>query len=81
MMGFWNGRGSELTARKEFLRLLQHKKVILLKYGDRPMVIKSCTGVVKSDWLYTMELGEIKSRGSFQKDFHMPKQIPRMWEA
>ena len=24
---------------------------------------KSCTGVVKSDWLYTMELGAVKAKG------------------
>ena len=28
---------------------------------------KSCTGVVKSDGLYTVELGEVQSRGSFLK--------------
>ena len=34
---------------------------------------KSRTGVVKSDWLYAMELGEVKSRGSFLKEFPYAK--------
>ena len=55
-MGFWSGGGPESTAKKEFLRRLWRKKVILLKHGD-------CTGVVKSVWLYTMELGEVKTKG------------------
>ena len=42
---------------------------------------KSCTGVVKSDWLYIMQLKEVKSRGSFQRDFHKLKKIHRILEA
>ena len=30
---------------------------------------KCCTGVLKSDWLYTVQLGETKSRGSFLVGF------------
>ena len=35
---------------------------------------KSCTGAVKSDWLYSVELGEVKSRGSFLKGFPYAKE-------
>ena len=35
---------------------------------------KSCTGVVKSDCLYTVELGEVRSRGSFLKGFPYAKE-------
>ena len=31
--------------------------------GTGPIDRKSCTGVVKSDWLDTMDLGEIKAKG------------------
>ena len=31
--------------------------------GTGPMGRKSCTGVVKNDWLYTRELGEVKAKG------------------
>ena len=34
---------------------------------------KSCTGVVNSDWLYTMELRE-----AFQEDFDIPKGTHEM---
>ena len=57
------------------------KKVILLKDRDRTHGQKSCTGVAKSDWLYTIGLGEVKSRGSLQRDFPMPKKIHRILEA
>ena len=42
---------------------------------------KSCTGVVKSDWLYALELGEIKSRGSFLKGFPCAKEDSQITEA
>ena len=35
---------------------------------------KSSTGVVNSDYLYTKELGEIKSRGSLLKRFPYAKE-------
>ena len=28
---------------------------------------KSCTGVMNKDWLYTVDLGEVKSKGKFPK--------------
>ena len=34
---------------------------------------KSYTGVVKNDWLYTMELEEVKSKGKFSKKFSYAK--------
>ena len=34
---------------------------------------KSCIGVVKSDWLHTMDLGEVKSKGKFPKRFSYAK--------
>ena len=30
--------------------------------GTGPMGRKSCTGVVKNDWLYAMELEEVKAK-------------------
>ena len=39
---------------------------------------KSCTGAVKSDCLYTVELGEVKSRGSFLKGFPYAKEDPQI---
>ena len=41
---------------------------------------KSCSGVVKSVWLYTLALEEVKSREVFG-DFHMIKKIYRILEA
>ena len=35
---------------------------------------KSCTGVVQSDSLHTVEFGEVKSRGSFLKGFPHAKE-------
>ncbi|XP_047718586.1 zinc finger protein 770 isoform X3 [Prionailurus viverrinus] len=50
LMQFWSGGGAlEPMAKKEFLRHLWSKKVILLKHGDKTMGRKSCTGVVRSD--------------------------------
>lgn len=57
------GWGLEPMAKKEFSRHLWCKKVNLLKHRARPVGRKGCTGVMKSDWLYTMELGEAKARG------------------
>ena len=62
LMGFWSSGGPELMAKKEFLRCLWCKKGVLLKHGDRAMGRKICNGVVKSDWLYTMELGEVNAK-------------------
>ena len=73
MMRFWGDGSSELTA-KNSSRHLWCQKVILLKHRAGPMGRKSCTGVVKSDWLYTMELGEVKSRGGFLKGFAYTKE-------
>ena len=42
--------------------------------GTEPLSRKSCTGVRKSDCLYSMELGEVKSRGNFLKGFPHPKE-------
>ena len=47
---------------QEFFRCLWCKIVILLKHGTGPVGRKGCTGVAKSDWLYTMELGEAKAK-------------------
>ena len=42
---------------------------------------KSCTGVVKSGSLYTMDLGEAKSKGGLQRDFDRLKKTPLSLEA
>ena len=34
---------------------------------------KSCTGMVKNDWLYTMDLGEVKIGGKFPKKLSYAK--------
>ena len=36
---------------------------------------------MRSDWLHTTELGEVKAKGSLQKEFHMVKRTPRVTEA
>ena len=59
---------------KEFLRCLWHKKMILLKHGDRILGRKSCNGVVRSDWLYSMELGQVKAKGRPPKGLSYPKE-------
>lgn len=41
----------------------------------------SCTGIVKSDYLYTVRLREVKSRGHFLKWFRMLKRSYRLLEA
>ena len=47
--------------------------------GTGPVGRKSCTGVVKSDWLYTTELGgQVRKKGGFQKDFHMFKRTHKI---
>lgn len=42
---------------------------------------RSCPRVVRSDWLYTTELGEAKAKGSLQKEFLTVKRTPRITEA
>ena len=69
-------------AKKEFLRHLWYKKVILLKHGDRPcgqkkLLYWGCEGRLN---IYLGE-GEIKTKGSVQKDFHMLKKTLKMLEA
>lgn len=39
-----------------------------------PIVRKSCIRVMKSDCLYTVELGELKSKESFLKGFPYTKE-------
>ena len=58
-------------AKKEFLKM---SLVILLKHWDRTLGRKSCTGVVKSDWLYTLELGEVKAEGRTPKGLSYAKE-------
>ena len=43
--------------------------MILLKHGDRTVGRKTCPGVLQNDCLYTVGLGEVKSRGRFSKGF------------
>ena len=74
--------GLELTAKKEFLKMsLVQKGDFIEAQGTRPMGRKSCPGTTMRDWFYTVELGEVKSRGSFQGDFHMLKEDSRILEA
>lgn len=78
MMMFW-GDGEcpwdpEPTAKKEFSKTSLVQKVILLKHGDRIRGQKELPQTLQRDWLYAWELGEVKSRGSFQRDFHVLKK-------
>ena len=49
-----------------------------IKHGDRTRGWKELLWVVKSDWLYTMELGQIKSRGSVLKGFPHATEDPQI---
>ena len=50
-------------AKKKFLTSLWCKKVILLKNGDKTHGQKELLhGVVRSNWSYTLRLGEVKIR-------------------
>ena len=75
MMKFWGMGGSfglEPMAKKKFLKTsLVQKKVILLKHKDRACGQKELPCKYGGDSF--IESGEIKSRGSFQGDFHMLK--------
>ena len=55
--------------------------MILLKHRTGPMGRKSFSGVVKSGFLYSMDLGEVKSKGGLQRDFDMLKKTPMTLEA
>ena len=69
-------------ARKEFLRHLWCKKVILLySTGTGPVGKKSCLGAVKSHWSYTKELEEVRTQGGLQRDFDMLMRTPKIPEA
>ena len=60
-MGFWSGGDPELTAKKDILRHLWYKKVVLLKHGCRARGQKELPWGL--DWLRTVELEEVKSKG------------------
>ena len=61
-------------AKKEFLKMSLVQKGDLLKHGDRTHGQKELHRVVQSDCLYTVELGEVKSRESFLKGFSYAKE-------
>lgn len=68
--------------KKEFLKHLWcKKKVILLKPGDMTRGQEELPLDLRRHSLYTMELGELKSRERFQKDFHVLKKVPGILEA
>ena len=69
----WSSWGLELMTKEEFLKTSLVRKVIFLKHGDRTRGQEELPGTMRRDWLYTWESGEVKSRGSFQGDFHMLK--------
>ena len=48
----WNIGVQEQTVKKGFLRCLRAKRWFYYNTGTGPMGRKSCTGVVRSDWLY-----------------------------
>ena len=68
--------------KKEFLRCLWHKLVILLKHCDwtcgQELLHQDC-----KEWLiiYTEELGEVREKGGFQKNFYMLKRTYQISEA
>ena len=62
-MRLWSGGGPELTAKKEFLRHPWCKKSDFIQaQGQDRWAERAARGVVQSDWLYTMELGEVKAK-------------------
>ena len=67
--------GSGVDGQERILEMsLVLKKVTLLKHWEELMGRESCTGVVKSDWLYTMELGGDKLKRKFLKGFSYAKE-------
>ena len=60
-------------AKKEFLKMSLVQKGDFIKAGTGPVGPKNCPGTMRRDWLYTLELGEIRSRGSFLKRFSHAK--------
>ena len=71
-MGCWSGGVSELSAEKELLRYLWCKKGDFIKaWGQDPRAERAAPGPNHEK---TLELGEVKSRGSFQSDFHTLKK-------
>ena len=69
-------------AKKEFLKTsLVQKGDFIKAQGQDLWAGRAALGTMRRDWLYTMELGEVKSMGSFYWDFHMLKKNPRIVEA
>ena len=42
---------------------------------------KSCIGVVRSDWLYAVESGEVKAKGNFPKGLSLLEWTHKILEA
>ena len=54
---------------------LVQKGDLVKAWGQDLWAEGAAQGVVRSDWLYTIELGEV----SFQKDIHTLKRLRRYW--
>ena len=56
-------------AKKEFLRLLSCKMVVLLKHGDRTHGQKELHWCSEEQLIIHLELREVRKKGGFQKTF------------
>ena len=74
-MKFWGDGGFlELTAKKEFLKMsLVQKGDFIKAQGLDLWAERAALGLwrITGNWLYTMDLGEVKSKGNFLKRFFM----------
>jgi len=68
--------------KKEFLRRLWGKMVVLLKHGDRNHAQKELLHRGCEGWLIIyLGVGGGKEKGGFQKNFHMLKRTYKIVEA
>ena len=68
-------------AKKEFLKTSLVQKGDFIKARDGTRGQEELPRILRRDWVYSTGLGEVKSWGSFQGDFHMLKKTPRILEA
>ena len=81
-MGYWGGEGLESTAKKEFLRRLWCKNGDFMRARGQGPWAEKLHWVVNSGWLHTMDgVGEVKSKGGPQQDFHVLKRTQETPEA
>ena len=80
VLGWWGV--PQPRAKKEFLKTsLVQKGDFIKAQGQGPWARKSCTGVVKSDWLLYYGVGDGRANGKFPKRYSYAKEDSRILEA